>query len=123
MTRWMIEHGTSVGERFLDHLDQATVVSGCDCGCASINFQIGDHPRDFKSGLTIISDCLYERSVEEKYGIFVFTQDDMLSGVETYSFCDLPAPLPTIEELIPWETGYKLNSEPAHPANPRNAGG
>ena len=35
LTRWMIEHGTAGAERFLEQLDKATVVSGCDCGCAS----------------------------------------------------------------------------------------
>ncbi|MDL5053218.1 hypothetical protein QQ056_06630 [Oscillatoria laete-virens NRMC-F 0139] len=107
LARWMIQHGADGAERFLEQLDQATVVSGCDCGCASVDFQIGDRPRDYRPGLTIISDYLYERSEEEKYGVFIFTQDDMLSGIETHSFCDRPAPLPRVDELIPFEGGYK----------------
>ena len=110
LVRWMIEHGDVAPEKFLRQLEAAIVVSECECGCASINFQIGDTKPDYKEGLKIICDCEYGPE-EIPFGAFVFTRDDMLAGLEVYSFTDEPAPLPAPEDLRTFD-GKKPESSP-----------
>jgi len=109
LVQWMLEHGEPGADRYLSQLEEAVVISGCSCGCASINFQIGDKPAHYESGLTVISDYLFQRGENGHFGVFVFTEEDMLSGLEVYGFEDTPGPLPTVDELIPFEKGYENN--------------
>ena len=106
LTKWLLEHGNKDSKKFLAQLEKAQVISECECGCASIDFVIEGFPYEHKSGLYVISDYLFERSKEEQFGVFIFTQDNILSGMETYSFCVKPAPLPEVQELMPFEKGY-----------------
>ena len=107
LVKWMLQHGEPGADRYLSQLEQAIVISGCACGCASINFQISDLPANYASGLTVISDYIFQRGEHGHFGAFLFTQDDMLSGLEIYGFEDAPGPLPRIDELIPFANGYK----------------
>jgi hypothetical protein len=94
----MLEHGAAEPAKYLRQLEDATVVWECECGCASINFQIGDQPPSRKAGICPIAE--YEYGPKDlPYGAFVFTCDGMLAGLEVYSFGDAPAPLPRPEEL------------------------
>jgi len=107
LVKWMLEHGEPGADRYLSQLNEAVVISGCACGCASIHFQIGDAPADYKPGLTVISDYIFQRGETGHFGVFVFTEENMLSGLEVYGFEDSPGPLPIIEELMPFESGYE----------------
>jgi hypothetical protein len=103
LVKWMLEHGEPGADRYLAQLEEAVVISGCRCGCASINFQIGDKPAHYKPGLTVISDHAFRRGANGHFGVFVFTEEDMLSGLEVYGFDETPGPLPTVDELIPFK--------------------
>jgi hypothetical protein len=44
LTRWILEHGSSGTDVFVDQLERARVKSVCPCGCASIDFAIEGMP-------------------------------------------------------------------------------
>jgi hypothetical protein len=114
LTRWMIEHGNCDRDRFLSQLEAARVCSQCTCGCASIDFQIGDHPINSKSGLQILGDFIYGDEQACLFGAFVFAQDDWLAGLEVYSMSgEIPTVLPAPESLRPWDG----RTEPSNRAN------
>ena len=96
----MIEHGDVEPDKYVHQLESASVISECECGCASIDFQIGDIKPNLKAGMKIISDYLYGPETPP-FGAFVFTCDDILAGLEVYSYTDKPAPLPSVEDLRP----------------------
>ncbi len=102
LVRWMLQHGEPGVERFLNQLDDAVVSGVCGCGCASIDFQIGDRHPDRKNGMTILSDYLYGPE-SMPFGAFVFTHDDTLGGLEVYGFGKTADRLPSPEELRPME--------------------
>ena len=123
LVRWMIEHGDEDPEKYLPQLEQAKVVSQCCCGCATINFQIGDHPTKFEDGIHTISNYTYgDASKNEYYGAFVFTCGGLLAGLEVYSCMDTPAPLPKPEDLRPIEDKIKT-AEPEDFADAQKGGG
>lgn len=99
LAKWMIEHGDVAPEKYLHQLENAIVVGECDCGCASIDFQIGDKKPDTSAGMVLVSDWFY--GPEDHFGAFIFTCDDVLAGLEVYSFTEEPARLPKPEELRP----------------------
>ena len=101
LTRWMIEHGDVEPANYLFQLENAVVISQCKCGCASIDFQIGSTLPNIKTGMKIIADYLYGPE-NPPFGVFVFTRDDVLAGLEVYSFSDTPAPLPAPGDLRPF---------------------
>lgn len=83
VVRWLLEHGNPEASQFLPQLDQAAVVSRCSCGCASIDFAIGN-----------------------LFGAFVFEQQGLLAGLDLWSIDGLatPSSLPPIEALVPYGT-------------------
>lgn len=109
----MIEQGSSDTEKYLGQLDQARVISQCDCGCASFNLQIGNHPADSTAGMEIISDYIVWNGRESIGGVFVYLQDGMLSGLEAHRWLDKPLALPNPEMLIPLEEAHKRNIPPS----------
>jgi hypothetical protein len=96
----MLEHGNAEAAAYLEQLSMARVVSGCDCGCASINFEIDGRPKPV-GGLRILGDYLFGDD-PSLCGAFVFEIDGVLAGLEVYGLA-VPAPsiLPTPEELRP----------------------
>ena len=83
LTRYMIEHGDAPAEEksiLLDQLERASVVGGCPCGCASVDFTL----------------C----------GLFVFRCAELLSGIEIYSLSGAGscAALPSPEDLRPFRS-------------------
>lgn len=102
LVRWMLQHGEPGAERFLDQLDEAVVSGVCGCGCASIDFQIGDRHPDRKSGMTILSDYLYGTE-SLPFGAFVFAHGDTLGGLEVYGFGETADRLPSPLELRPMQ--------------------
>jgi len=103
LVRWMLQHGEPDAEGFLSRLDAAVVSGVCGCGCASIDFQIGDRHPDRKKGMTIILDYFYGTE-SPPFGAFVFTHGDTLGGLEVYGFGETAYRLPKPEELRPMET-------------------
>ena len=102
LVRWMLQHGEEGAEGFLDQLDHAIVSGVCGCGCASVDFQIGDRHPDRKKGMTILSDYLYGTE-SPLFGAFVFAHGDTLGGLEVYGFGETADRLPSPEELRPME--------------------
>ena len=96
--RWMLQHGEPEAEAYLDQVDEAIVSGGCGCGCASIDFQVGDRHVDKKKGMTILSDYLYGPE-SPPFGAFVFAHGDTLGGLEVYGFGETADRLPAPEEL------------------------
>ena len=42
---WMLERAATRSAELIEHLALAHVVSGCDCGCATIELEVEGHPR------------------------------------------------------------------------------
>lgn len=105
LARWMLEHGTAEASAFLPQLDFAEVTSWkCQCGCASINFQIQEQPLP-PPGVHILGDYVVGDG-NEVSGVFIFESGGLLSGIEFYSVGgDALQVLPGIEELRPLENG------------------
>lgn len=102
LVRWMLQHGEPGAQEFLPQLDDAVVSGVCGCGCASVDFQIGDRHQDRKIGMTILSDYLYGPE-SLPFGAFVFAHGDILGGLEVYGFGETADRLPAPEELRPME--------------------
>ena len=102
LVRWMLEHGEPGAERFLPQLEEALVSGACGCGCASVDFQVGDHHPNRKDGMTILSDYLYGPE-SPPFGIFVFAYGAVLGGLEVYGFGKPADRLPVPDELRPIE--------------------
>ena len=99
LARWLLEHGSGDTARFLAQLEKAEITPfRCKCGCASINFQIKGLP-EAPPGVNILSEYFFGSS-EELYGIFIFENDGILSGIEVFGYgVDNPTNLPTPEML------------------------
>ena len=105
LARWLLEHGIPEAKPFLSQLDSAEVTPWqCECGCASINFQVrGDPPAP--PGVHILSDYLFGGE-QDLSGIFIFESGGLLSGLEVYGLAgDAPRFLPQAEALRPWSAG------------------
>ena len=102
LVRWMLEHGSPDAAAFLPQLDEAEVTPWkCDCGCASINFQIRGRP-EAPAGVHPLADFVFGED-ESLSGIFVYEKDGILSGLEVYGLAgDAPKSLPQPEELRPF---------------------
>src|SRR5688572_30118373 len=102
LTEWLLRNGSGSGASYLEQLAAARVVSRCGCGCASINFSVGDggwHSRG--SEIEIVSDYHWSDAAGRKFGIFVFAKRRMLAGFEVWSIDGhaMPTSLPAISEL------------------------
>ncbi|MEI9941497.1 MAG: hypothetical protein WDO69_30120 [Pseudomonadota bacterium] len=99
---WMLRESSD--GRFIEQLARARVVSGCDCGCASIHLEIDGCPPP-AGGLRIIGDYLFGEG-DELQGAFVFERGGVLSGLEVCGYgSDAPARLPLPTDLRPWTQG------------------
>jgi hypothetical protein len=104
LTRWMLEHGCPEGRNYLAQLEQATVVSGCSCGCASIDFLIAGQVAP-ATGLNILGDYLFGGQ-DDLAGVFVFACGGVLAGIEVYGLArDNPTELPHPSSLRPFKSG------------------
>jgi hypothetical protein len=114
LTRWIIENGSEDSSRFLQQLEQAKVCSKCSCGCASVDFEINGSTPSKESGMEIIGDFVYGDE-NTMCGVFVFSQDNQLSGLEVYPLAvdEAPKSLPSASILRPITTEIK-STEPAH---------
>lgn len=87
LVRWLLEHANSKRDsrEFLSQLEQARVVSQCSCGCASVDFAIGEQVPPNAEPLDILSDYWWEDKSGAKFGVFVFAKAGLLAGIEVYS--------------------------------------
>ena len=92
LVRWLLARGGERGARFLPEVDDLRVVGVCGCGCASIDFIQVD------GGMRPFAEHLWDGP--DGGGVFLFTVNDRLAGLEVYSFGD-PAGLPEPTQLRP----------------------
>ena len=99
LARWMLEHGTPEAAGFLIQLEQAEVTPWrCQCGCASINFQIKGQP-EAPPGVHVLADFVVS---DDSAGVFIYSSAGLLSGLEIYGLgADAPRVLPFPQELRP----------------------
>ena len=98
---WMLEHGGPEAKTFLSQLALARVVARCPCGCASIHFEVADHPYP-TGGLHVLGDFLYG-SETDLSGVFIFERNGVLAGIELYGLAgDAPRTLPEPGSLRPF---------------------
>ena len=110
---WMLENGNEKGKNYLSSIEKIRVVEKCDCGCASIDLSIGDIVPDPGCGLEIVSDYLWVSDAGNNNGVFVFSKENRLAGLEVYSADGLETPgLPEINSLISFDAtpNKELNS-------------
>ncbi|MGH7976967.1 MAG: hypothetical protein ACREDS_00365 [Limisphaerales bacterium] len=102
LIRWMLEHGKSEAQNYLSQLENAEATSWrCPCGCASINFSIKGQPKPL-GGIYPIADFIFGTD-ENLSGVFIFTQNGILAGLEVYGLAgDGPKSLPLPESLRPF---------------------
>ena len=97
---WMLEHGRPEAAEFIAQLEDARVVGGCSCGCASIDFAIGGR-QEPPQGMRILGDFGFDRG-EDRCGAFIFANGDLLGGIEVWGAnCPAPSSLPKPAELTP----------------------
>ncbi len=103
LVHWMLEHGSPEAPAFLPQLEEAEVTPWkCECGCASINFQLCGRP-EAPPGVHPIADFLFGDG-DTLSGIFVYEQNGVLSGLEVYGCAgEAPKSLPQPEELRPYD--------------------
>lgn len=70
-----------------------TVYSGCECGCASVEFVT---PRPRLSGSEIVADAVATMPGGEKVGLILWASPDAIIGFEVYE-CDF-YPLGTLPD-------------------------
>ena len=110
LVRWMIQNGDDPDSRYLEELDKAVVIGGCDCGCESIDFQIGESPPDYSKTMDVISDWIYKGVGEDEvFGAYIFTHGGHLSGLDLSTYSGPPAKLPRPEDLLPLENNLPNN--------------
>ena len=102
---WMLEHGTDEALSFIPQLKKAEAkMWKCPCGCASYNFRIKGMP-DPDPGVHILGDFYFQHERNES-GIFIYSCDGILSGVEIYGLSgDASKHLPSIESLCTYDRG------------------
>ena len=99
LARWMLEHGTPEAMAFLPQLESAEVTPWrCQCGCASMNFQIRGRP-EAPPGVHILGDFVVGEG-DGLSGAFIFESGGTLSGLEVCGLAgDAPYSLPSVKEL------------------------
>lgn len=99
---WMLQNGTQEAREFIPQLEVARVTPWkCPCGCAGINFKVGEHP-EAPPGVNILGDLTFG-SEDSMYGIFIFESNGLLSGIEVSPLAvDTPRVLPSPSELKPF---------------------
>ena len=108
LARWMLEHGASDATGYLVQLESAEVTSWrCQCGCASIMFQIQGHAKA-PPGVDILGDFLTGEG-EDLSGAFIYSSVGLLKGIEVYGLAgDAPHVLPQPEDLRAFKEGLEI---------------
>jgi hypothetical protein len=108
LVRWLLEHGAPEAAGFLTQLRQARVVSLCPCGCASIDFAVGDRQPPPTASMQILADYVWQDAGGHRFGVFVFAKDGVLAGLDVFSVDGLSkaSTLPRVEVLKPARAGW-----------------
>jgi hypothetical protein len=98
-----LEHGSASAAKFLPQLTRVWVVSGCYCGCASVNFAVDGTVPPSGEGIGVLADFQFQTAEGHLCGVFVFERAGLLAGLEVWSVDGLstPSTLPAIEQLQP----------------------
>ena len=102
LAEWMLRHGTAEALDYLEQLKRAQITAWkCECGCASLNFQIEGSP-PAPPGVHVLGDFIFGAEGAES-GAFIYSCEGVLSGLEVYGLAgEAPKHLPKPEELRVW---------------------
>jgi hypothetical protein len=103
LVRWLLEHGEPEAHAFLLQLADAIVIGRCSCGCATIDFGVGERHAPTTDPMGILADYIWRDHQSHVFGVFVFEREGLLAGLEVYSVDGLAdaTQLPQPEQLIP----------------------
>lgn len=103
LVHWLLEHGTAEAKSLLSQLPDAHVCSRCGCGCASIDIAVDSAIVPDGSGMKIVSDYQYRDDNGNLVGVFVFTRQGLLAGLEIWPIDETAdtSRLPDVCRLIP----------------------
>jgi hypothetical protein len=115
LVRWLIEHAAHDASSYLGQVDQLRVCSRCGCGCASLNFNVGEQGWPAKVSMKVVSDQDWTGADGCEYGIFLFDHGGTLAGIDVHSLAapTVPDRLPAIAEL---ERTLAIRARAAQPA-------
>ena len=101
LVQWLLDHAARDASSYFSQVDLIRVHSRCGCGCASLNFAIGDRGWPEKGAMKIISDHDWDGPGGSQCGIFLFDHFGTLAGIDVYSADGriVPNRLPAIGEL------------------------
>src|SRR5690348_17472053 len=100
LLRWLLDHGTPSGRKYLGEIETLRVVSRCGCGCASVDFVSAP-----TAALEILSDHKWQDDQGRLFGAFAFAKAGKLAGIEVWSIDGraTPSSLPNPSILAPLE--------------------
>jgi hypothetical protein len=103
LVQWLLEHGEPEARGFISQLSVATVAGRCSCGCASIDFAVGERHAPTSGPMDILADYIWRDGQSHVFGIFVFAREGLLAGLEVYSVDGLAdaTQLPQPDQLVP----------------------
>ena len=115
LTRWIIQNGDCEATPFLQQLDRAKVCAECQCGCASVDFEIDEVEPDRKQGMELLGDFVYG-DASTLCGIFVFACGGRLAGLDVYALAvdEAPRTLPDPSLLRPIKDEYGAVEKEPH---------
>ena len=103
LIEWLLNDAGSEARAYLAQVPEIRVVGGCPCGCASIDFEVGDRGKHSRAGLTILADYQWIAKGGYHLGVFVFAIEGVLAGLEVWSMDGTypeSVPLPPSTEVL-----------------------
>jgi hypothetical protein len=84
----------------IDQIDSLRVIGRCDCGCASVDFEVEGQSPPAKQ----VADATGTTPAGGKVGVIVWAIDERLTGLEIYDLGagDDDLRLPTVESIEAW---------------------
>lgn len=93
----------------LETIEQIQVVDQCTCGCASIDFLVGEPAR----GARILADGIGTLETGEgDVGVIVWGFPERLTSLEVYQCSEARALLPVPSSIHGWECGHSRSFGP-----------
>jgi hypothetical protein len=90
----------------METMNDLTVYSRCDCGCASVGFLPEGHTPAAKP--TLIGDGLGLSDSNGQVGVIVWGSPSQIVELEVHWPHAEGAPLPRPETIVPWERGNEV---------------
>lgn len=85
LLRWLVENRQSGPDEYLEQIEHLRVESRCVCGCASVDFSFDGVIPNRTTGLDIFSDWYWGTEGIDLSGVFAFSRDGRISGIEVWS--------------------------------------